>query len=75
MSRAPKPQGLIPKSFSFFERDVPKLHRVSRAKEDFNAVLTGVTSSRDGDGCFFKGKIDNVISRWRLRVFAEERMK
>src|SRR5437867_8093749 len=62
-------------SFAFFERGIPKLHRVARTKENFNAVLAGVTGSRDGNLCSIERTIDDRVSGRKIDIFAEQRMK
>src|SRR5439155_2921817 len=67
--------GLNSHRFAFFERGVPKLHRIRCEKENFNAVLTCVTSASDGDSRPLEWKIGNRISRWKIDIRAEQRVK
>src|SRR5437870_12542827 len=63
------------KRFALLERSVPKFHCVHCAKENFNAVLAGVTRARDGNLCFVEWKIDDRISQRELDIFAEQGVK
>src|SRR5947207_1194950 len=63
--------GLNSEWLAFFERGVPKLDRIRCAKENFNAVLTRVTSPGDGDSRPFERKIGDRISRWKIGIRAK----
>src|SRR5262249_40308802 len=60
---------------AFFEHGVPKLRCIPRAKENFDPVLTRVTSASDGNSRPIERKISNRISRWKIGIAAEDRAK
>ena len=66
---------LDPERFALFERGVPKIPGVTRAEENFNAVFSSVTGSRDRNISSIETKIDNMVSRRKIDIFAEQRVK
>src|SRR5438034_7862504 len=56
--------------FASFERRIPKICGITRGKENFNAVLSGVTGPRDRNTCSVEREIDNVISRRQIDSIA-----
>ena len=70
-----EPARLDAERSAFFKHGIPKLHRIARTKENFNAVLSGVTGPRHRNVCSVEREIDNVISRRQIDIIAEERMK
>ena len=63
------------KWFALFERSIPKLHCIGCAKENLNAVLAGVTGTRNGNRRLLELKIDNRISRGKIGILTKQRVK
>src|SRR5881394_3476467 len=70
-----QPTRLNSKRLALFKHSAPKLDRVVCRKENFDAILAGVSGAGDRNVRSLKGNINNVISRRKLDVFTEQRMK
>src|ERR1700730_3704540 len=63
---------LDPELISFIENAVPKFRRVLCTKENFHAIFACITSPRDRNRHIVQLEIDNVISRWKIDIVAEQ---